>query len=97
MSRNLNGRWTRREALLSGVGIAGAAMLPMTMPELAWADDKPPIATCPEGSHGNTVYIGAAVPRTGTYAVQGEVTPFLPVTSTSIHFVTLYRARILHS
>jgi branched-chain amino acid transport system substrate-binding protein len=72
MSRNLNGRWTRREALLSGVGVAGAAMLPMSLPQLAWADDKPPIGTWPAGSQGDTVYIGAAVPRTGSYAVQGE-------------------------
>jgi ABC-type branched-subunit amino acid transport system substrate-binding protein len=72
MSRIINGRWTRREALLSGAGIAGAAMLPMGMPGLAWADDKPPIGTWPAGSEGGTVYVGAAVPRTGSYAVQGE-------------------------
>lgn len=69
MSRNMN--WTRRQALLSGAGLAGAAMLPMGMPNLVWADDKPPIGTWPEGSKGDTVYIGAAVPLTGAYAVQG--------------------------
>lgn len=69
MSRNMN--WTRRQALLGGAGFAGAAMLPMSMPNLVWADDKAPIGTWPEGSKGDTVYIGAAVPLTGAYAVQG--------------------------
>jgi ABC-type branched-subunit amino acid transport system substrate-binding protein len=63
--------WTRRQALLGGAGFAGAAMLPMSMPNLVWADDKAPIGTWPEGSKGDTVYIGAAVPLTGAYAVQG--------------------------
>ena len=31
-----------------------------------------PIGTWPAGSQGDTVFIGASVPRTGTYAVQGE-------------------------
>ncbi|RVA85633.1 branched-chain amino acid ABC transporter substrate-binding protein, partial [Mesorhizobium sp. M7A.F.Ca.US.006.04.2.1] len=35
------------------------------------ADDKPAIGTWPAGSAGDTVYIGAAVPLTGAYAVQG--------------------------
>ena len=34
--------------------------------------DQPAIGTWPAGSQGNTVFIGASVPRTGTYAVQGE-------------------------
>ena len=33
---------------------------------------NPPIGTWPAGSKGDTVTIGAAVPRTGAYAVQGE-------------------------
>src|ERR1700744_1633362 len=36
------------------------------------AADEPPIGTWPAGSQGSSVSIGAAVPRTGTYAVQGE-------------------------
>jgi branched-chain amino acid transport system substrate-binding protein len=45
----------------------------LTMPAFAVdVGDKPPIGTWPAGSQGDTVYIGAAVPRTGTYAVQGE-------------------------
>ena len=38
----------------------------------AYAEDKPPLGTWPAGSQGDTVTIGATVPRTGTYAVQGE-------------------------
>jgi branched-chain amino acid transport system substrate-binding protein len=38
----------------------------------AWAEDRPPIGTWPDGSSGSTVNIGATVPRTGPYAVQGE-------------------------
>ena len=34
--------------------------------------DHPPIGTWPAGSAGSSVSIGASVPRTGTYAVQGE-------------------------
>ena len=42
----------------------------MIMP--AFAADEPAIGTWPAGSQGATVTIGAAVPRTGAYAVQGE-------------------------
>jgi branched-chain amino acid transport system substrate-binding protein len=38
----------------------------------AFADDKPAIGTYPAGSSGSSVFIGITVPRTGTYAVQGE-------------------------
>ena len=37
-----------------------------------YADDKPPLGTWPAGSQGDSVTIGATVPRTGAYAVQGE-------------------------
>ena len=47
-----------------------AAVHHFTLP--AFAADKPAIGTWPDGSKGDTVNIGAAVPRTGTYAVQGE-------------------------
>ncbi|HVW58012.1 MAG TPA: substrate-binding protein [Rhizobiaceae bacterium] len=74
MSHNSKARggWNRREALMAGVGFAGATMLPFGVPTLAWADDKPAIGTWPAGSQGDTVYIGAAVPLTGTYASSGE-------------------------
>lgn len=63
---------SRRTLLQAGAGLAGT-MLPsaLTFPVLA-VGEHAPIGTWPEGSKGNTVYIGAAVPRTGTYAVQGE-------------------------
>jgi len=65
---------SRRTLLQAGAGLAGT-MLPsaLTIPAFAvGAGDKPAIGTWPAGSQGDTVYIGATVPRTGTYAVQGE-------------------------
>jgi ABC-type branched-subunit amino acid transport system substrate-binding protein len=38
----------------------------------ALAADQPPIGTYPDCCSGSTVTIGATVPRTGAYAVQGE-------------------------
>src|ERR1044072_8800611 len=64
---------SRRSLLKTGAGLAGGAMLPgfsMVMP--AFGQGKPAIGTYPAGSSGDTVTIGAAVPRTGAYAVQGE-------------------------
>ncbi|MBV9015634.1 MAG: substrate-binding protein [Alphaproteobacteria bacterium] len=59
---------TRRDVLWS----AGAAIAATALPRFAFAEDKPPIGTWPAGSQGDSVTIGAAVPRTGTYAAQGE-------------------------
>jgi branched-chain amino acid transport system substrate-binding protein len=62
---------SRRNLLQVGAGLAGGAMLPsLVMP--AYAADYPPIGTFPAGSSGSSVFIGITVPRTGTYAVQGE-------------------------
>ncbi len=63
---------TRRGLLRVGAGVAGATLIP-GLGNIGWvyAADKPPIGTWPAGSQGGTVYIGAAVPLTGTYAVQG--------------------------
>jgi ABC-type branched-subunit amino acid transport system substrate-binding protein len=61
--------------LQASAGLAGGALLPQafTMPAFAvGVDDKAPIGTWPDGSKGDTINVGAAVPRTGTYAVQGE-------------------------
>jgi ABC-type branched-subunit amino acid transport system substrate-binding protein len=66
------GAWSRRQTLLAGAAMAGAAAIPLGFSRLALAADKPPLGTWPEGSQGDTVYIGATVPRTGAYAVQGE-------------------------
>ena len=59
--------------LRAGVSAAGVTLIP-GLGHVGWvyAADKPPIGTWPAGSQGSTVYIGAAVPLTGTYAVQGE-------------------------
>jgi hypothetical protein len=38
----------------------------------ALAAGRPSIGTYPEGSSGSSVFIGITVPRTGTYAAQGE-------------------------
>src|SRR5690349_2761670 len=66
---------SRRTLLRAGAGLAGATLLPapFTIPAFAvGTGDQPPIGTWPAGSQGDTVNVGAAVPRTGTYAVQGE-------------------------
>lgn len=66
---------SRRSLLWTGAALAGGAVLPstLTLPALAvGTTDKPSIGTWPDGSAGDTVSVGAAVPRTGTYAVQGE-------------------------
>src|SRR5215472_12210131 len=64
----------RRGLLQVGAGLAGAALMPSLLrPAFAVGiSDQPPIGTWPAGQQGDTVYIGAAVPRTGTYSVQGE-------------------------
>src|ERR1041384_127287 len=64
---------SRRTLLWAGAGLAGGAALPagFSLPAFA-VGDHPAIGTWPEGSKGDTVNVAAAVPRTGTYAVQGE-------------------------
>jgi len=67
-------RLSRRLALRLGAGATGATLIPRFIGQAgkAYADDRPPLGTWPAGSEGDTVTIGAAVPRTGAYAVQGE-------------------------
>ena len=67
----------RRAVVTTGVraaaGLIAAAALPGRVFSTAWAaDEQPPIGTWPAGSQGDSVFIGISVPRTGTYAVQGE-------------------------
>ena len=63
----------RREFLRTGAAVAGGLVLPAGLPMHALAGEQhPPIGTWPEGVKGDSVFIGIAVPRTGTYAVQGE-------------------------
>src|SRR5512140_1526662 len=59
---------SRRTLLQAGAGLIGGALLPGT----ALAEDRPPIGTYPAGSSGPSVFIGISVPRTGSYALQGE-------------------------
>ncbi len=63
---------SRRVLLKAGAGLAGGVLLPQTLVLPVYAEDKPALGTWPAGSQGNSVTIGAAVPRTGPYAVQGE-------------------------
>ena len=63
----------RRRLLEAGTALgAGLATQPLLwLPRGALAADQSPIGTWPQGSSGADVYIGAAVPLTGAYAVQG--------------------------
>ena len=61
----------RRDFVRTGLGLAGGLMLPGGLVTRAFAANQPPIGTWPSGSSGSTVYAGAAVPLTGTYAAQG--------------------------
>jgi branched-chain amino acid transport system substrate-binding protein len=63
---------SRRSLLQGGAGIIGGTMLSGGLVVPAMAVGQSPIGTWPAGSQGDTVYIGAAVPRTGAYAAQGE-------------------------
>ena len=61
----------RRDFVRTGLGVAGGLALPGYVAR-ALAAEHPPIGTWPAGVQGKEVFIGAAVPRTGTYAEQGE-------------------------
>ncbi len=63
---------SRRDFIRAGFGVAGALALPAGFAGRAIAADQPPIGTWPAGANGASVFIGIAVPRTGTYALQGE-------------------------
>jgi ABC-type branched-subunit amino acid transport system substrate-binding protein len=63
---------SRREFIRVGIGAAGSIALPTALMSPAFAADHPPIGTWPAGTSGDSVFIGISVPRTGTYAVQGE-------------------------
>ncbi|HEY2863797.1 MAG TPA: substrate-binding protein [Casimicrobiaceae bacterium] len=63
---------TRRNFMRNTLGLAGGLALPSGFAARVLAADHPPIGTYPAGATGTSVFIGIAVPRTGTYAVQGE-------------------------
>lgn len=63
---------TRRTLLRTGLQAGGGLLAATALPAMARAEDRPPIGTWPDGSSGSSVFIGITVPRTGTYAEQGE-------------------------
>lgn len=72
-NRSFGGRQTSRRTFLHRAMATGAGLGALSSGfGRAWAKDEPPIGTWPAGSSGSSVFIGIAVPRTGTYAVQGE-------------------------
>jgi branched-chain amino acid transport system substrate-binding protein len=64
-------RHNRRDFIRTSLGIAGGLALPGAFTR-AFAASHPALGTWPAGVKGSTVTIGASVPRTGAYAVQGE-------------------------
>jgi branched-chain amino acid transport system substrate-binding protein len=74
-SSGLSRRRLLRQAAATGAGLGafsfGGTQMMQFIPT-AFAQSQPPLGTWPDGSSGTTVNIGAAVPRTGAYAVQGE-------------------------
>ena len=62
----------RRDMLKTVAALATAAAVPAIGLRTGRAADEPPIGTWPAGSAGDSVFIGITVPRTGTYAAQGE-------------------------
>ena len=62
----------RRGFIRNAVGAASGIALPAFACRAFAAENHPPVGTWPDGVKGNSVFIGIAVPRTGTYAVQGE-------------------------
>jgi len=64
--------YSRRDFFRASLGVAGGLALPAGFAARAFAADHPPIGSYPAGSSGNSVFIGITVPRTGSYALQGE-------------------------
>ena len=74
-SRGLSRRRLLRQAVATGAGLGAFSFGgpgSLTFIPTALAQNQPPLGTWPAGVQGDTVSIGAAVPRTGPYAVQGE-------------------------
>ena len=69
---NTSDRLTRRNTIRAGAAMIGGGALGWSLPAPAQAADYPALGTFPAGSSGDSVFVGIAVPRTGTYAVQGE-------------------------
>jgi branched-chain amino acid transport system substrate-binding protein len=63
---------SRRAMLKQTAGLTAGLGVTLRFTPHAWAADHPAMGTFPAGTSGDTVNIAASVPRTGTYAVQGE-------------------------
>jgi branched-chain amino acid transport system substrate-binding protein len=63
---------SRRNFIRATLGIAGGLALPAGFAKKAFAADYPPIGDYPASVGGGSVFIGITVPRTGSYALQGE-------------------------
>ena len=63
---------SRRAILQQAAAVTAGLGAGVNLMRSARAEDHPPIGTYPAGSSGSSVFIGITVPRTGTYAVQGE-------------------------
>jgi branched-chain amino acid transport system substrate-binding protein len=72
MEPGVMGAPTRRALLKAGGGLLAGAAAPGLLRSALAAEEYPPIGTWPAGASGDSVFIGITVPRTGTYAVQGE-------------------------
>src|SRR5215472_2378478 len=70
--RSNSSTYSRRDFIRTGLGVAGSLALPGGLATRAFAAEHPPLGTWPAGIQGKLVTIGVAVPRTGTYAEQGE-------------------------
>jgi branched-chain amino acid transport system substrate-binding protein len=72
---SLSRRGLLRQAVATGAGIGALTVggaHSLSLVGNAQAADEAALGTWPAGSQGATVTIGATVPRTGAYAVQGE-------------------------
>jgi len=63
---------SRRALLQRAAGVTAGAFCGVNPLQVVRAEAHPPIGTYPGGASGSSVFIGITVPRTGTYAVQGE-------------------------
>jgi ABC-type branched-subunit amino acid transport system substrate-binding protein len=75
VARSHSRRTILKQAAAATAGFGALSLsgrLPFSLGGSAFAGDYPPIGTYPAGSEGSSVFIGITVPRTGTYAVQGE-------------------------
>lgn len=75
MAKSHSRRAVLKQAAAATAGLGALSLSgrsPFSFTGSAFAADHPAIGTYPAGSEGSSVFIGIAVPRTGTYAVQGE-------------------------